>query len=174
MGPVRARAATRGPAAHRPLVPGRGQTSKRTEQSWTPDEPWCSSLRGSCRRLAARFFARPRAVGMHLDAGAVQRDDLNLDGENLFFLQAGEHPFDHARFAPAVEPHVDRVPATIFLGQTPPLAAVFQHKQQRVEQQKIIHPHVAALTGQAVFDALELFQGQFHPTMLPAATDEIN
>ena len=104
---------------------------------------------------------------MHLDAGAVQADHLDLDDKDLLFLQAGEHPLDDALFAPAVQPRVDRVPGAEEAGQAPPLAALFQGVKQGVEQHQVAHAHIAALARRTVLDAFVLFTAEFHRRSLP-------
>lgn len=50
---------------------------------------------------------------MHLDAGAVQRDGLDLDLHDLSALQLLERTIEHARLGPAAHARVDRVPVAL-------------------------------------------------------------
>ena len=85
------------PAARPRLGRVRAPASERTVQTRPLGEPWCSSRRATCRGPAVRLFCAPCAVGRHLDAGAVQRHDFDLEGEDLLLLAAREYPLDHAR-----------------------------------------------------------------------------
>jgi hypothetical protein len=48
------------------------------------------------------------------------------------------------------------------LGQTAPLAPMFHHIEQSVDQLQVGQTHVAALARQALGDAIELLLGWFH------------
>src|SRR5512132_1389530 len=56
------------------------------------------------------FFSRARAIGVNLDAGAVQADALDADADQAMLLQGLEHAVQHARRRPPAQPRIDRVP----------------------------------------------------------------
>ena len=70
---------------------------------------------------------------MHLDDGAVQGNGLNLDADDLFFLQLGEEAIQDAGFGPAIHAGIDGVPIPKPFRQTSPLAAMLGDEQDRVE-----------------------------------------
>lgn len=96
---------------------------------------------------------------MNFDRRAVQTHALDTHREDLLGLQPRKDPIQDPRFAPPVHPGVDRVPAAEMLGQTTPLAAMFHHIEQSVDQLQVGQTHVAALARQAVGDAIELVLG---------------
>ena len=69
---------------------------------------------------AARFadalrpvrLSRPGAVGMHLDAGAVEAEAVRVPAGRMQFPKRGEQPLEHAAVGPAAEPGVNQVPIT--------------------------------------------------------------
>ena len=82
---------------------------------------------------------------MNLDQGAVQRDRLNLDANDLRLLQLLKHPIQHTTFTPAIHARVYRVPITKALGQTAPLATLFSHIQNGIQYVKIAQADIAKL-----------------------------
>jgi len=96
---------------------------------------------------------------MNFDRRAVQAHALDTHSEDLLSLQPRKDSIQDPRFAPSVHPGVDRVPATEVLGKPAPLAAMFHHIEQRVDQLQIGQTHVAALARKAVGDAVELLLG---------------
>jgi hypothetical protein len=101
---------------------------------------------------------------MHLDAGAVEADDLDPELEQLKHLQLLEDPIEDARFRPAAHARVDRVPAAVLGWQPAPAAAVHSDVQDGVEEPEVIDADVAALHGQEVLDQRELLSGELHTT----------
>ena len=106
---------------------------------------------------------RPGAVGMHLDAGAVEAEAVRVPAGRMQFLKRGEQPIKHAAARPAAEPGVDRMPFSEALRQGAPLAAVLQDVQDRVDEVDVRNPHVPALNRQEGTDFGVLFcRGLFH------------
>ena len=99
---------------------------------------------------------------MHLDARGVQRHRLDLHAHQLLALQLLEHLVQHASLGPATHARIDRVPITEPLGQPAPLAAVLGNIQHGVDHLQVAQADVAALHGQAVFDAFELLGCDLH------------
>jgi hypothetical protein len=99
---------------------------------------------------------------MHFDAGAVQAHRFDADGQDLLLLQPSKNPVQHSGFAPAVHPRVDRMPVTPMLGQSSPFATILHYVKQSVEQLQIGHAHIAALSRQAISNALKLTLGNLH------------
>ena len=96
---------------------------------------------------------------MNFDRRAVQAHVLDTHSEDLLSLQPRKDPIQDPRFAPPVHPGVDRVPVTEVIGKSSPLAAMFHHIEQGVDELQIAQTHVAALARQAVGDVLELLLG---------------
>ena len=99
---------------------------------------------------------------MHLDAGAVQAESLDLDADQLVPLELLEHPVQHAVPGPAAHPHVDRVPVAEPLRQAAPLAALLGHVEDRVDDLQVRHLDVPPLLWKQWGDPLELRFGDFH------------
>src|ERR1700733_4241600 len=93
---------------------------------------------------------------MHLDAGAVQRDGLDPDANDLSTLQLLEHPVEYASLGPAVHARVDGVPIAEPLWQSAPLAAVLGDVQDGIQHTQIRQADVASLQWQAVLYLGEL------------------
>ena len=74
-----------------------------------PYEVWCSSCPGTCRWNVDRFLSRPRAIGVHLDAGTVQSVRRNPGPHHPFPLQLPEHPVEHTVPRPPVHACAERV-----------------------------------------------------------------
>jgi hypothetical protein len=68
------------------------------------------------------FFLCAGAVRVHLDAGAIEGDDLQLECDQTLLLQAGEHPILDSVFAPAVHAGIDGMPFAEVLRQSAPFA----------------------------------------------------
>ena len=109
--------------------------------------PW-----GLSDGLGAGFFSSPRAVGMDLDDGAVQRHRLQLDTDQLGALQVFEDPV----LGPTIHTGVDRVPVPKALRQPSPLAPLLGDVQDRVEHLQIGHADIATLSREAGLDACVL------------------
>jgi hypothetical protein len=99
---------------------------------------------------------------MHLHDGRVHLDGLNLDADDLFFLQALKDLVQNPVLGPTVHAGIDGVPRAKALGQATPLAALFGNIKQRVEKLQIRHSHVAALPRQLRLYALKLRLGGLH------------
>jgi len=57
---------------------------------------------------------------MHLDRGAVQRDGIDLDPDELSMLQTLEHTIQHTGLRPAAPAGIDGMPATEAFWQATP------------------------------------------------------
>ena len=99
---------------------------------------------------------------MHLDDGRVHLDGLNLDADDLFFLQPLKDLVQNPVLGPAVHAGIDGVPRAKALRQTTPLAALFGNIKQRVEKLQIRHSHLAALPRKIRLNALKLRLGDLH------------
>ena len=75
---------------------------------------------------------------MHLHAGAVERNGLNFNGNELLALEMLKDPVERAVFAPAVHAGVNGVPVTEVFRQSAPFTAVFQNIQNGVDYVEII------------------------------------
>ena len=82
--------------------------------------------------LCGPLFLGSGAVGMHLGAGAVEAEAVEVLVRQLLLPQRRKQPRQHARLGPAAQPHVDRVPLAVALGKGAPLAAVPKNVQQGV------------------------------------------
>ena len=109
--------------------------------------------------LCGPLFLGPGAVRMHLDAGAVEAEAVEVLVRQLLVPQRGEQPRKHARLGPAAQPHVDRVPLAVALRKGAPLAAVLKDMQQGVDDDDVRNPHVAALDRQMGMQQSVLFFG---------------
>ena len=123
--------------------------------------------RATGRSLGAPFSRRARGVRMQLDDRAVQAQRIPVQFSQQFLRQLGQHPRQHARLRPAVEPHVDRVPGTEALRQTAPLATVFSQVEQRVQHLSLGNRQLAARFRQQRRDPRVLRIGQFHHITQP-------
>ena len=103
---------------------------------------------------------------MNLHHCAVQRDGFDLDAYDLGALQVLEHALEHAALAPAVHARVDRMPIAEALGQPAPLAALFGHIQDGIQNIEVAQAHIAALRRQAMGNLLVLGLGDFHDCTL--------
>lgn len=105
---------------------------------------------------------------MHLDAGAVERNRLDLDSHDLLALQLCEHFVQHTGLLPSTHAGVNRVPIAKTLGQAAPLASVLCHIQHGIDDLQIGQAHVASLQWKAMLDARELLGCDLHVGQCPA------
>ena len=82
-------------------------------------------------------------------------------------LQLFKNSIQYATLGPAIHASVNRVPIAEPFGQTAPLAAMFSHVQDRIENEQIRMADVAALFRQTVLDLLVLRFIEFHPRSMP-------
>ena len=113
------------------------------------------------------FFFRPRAVRMHLDAGAVKPRRLELHAHDSLPPQVLEHAVQNAVLRPPAHPRVYGVPVAETFRKPPPLAAVPGHMEDRVEHLEVRHAHVSALPRQQRRDPFKLRLGEFHDSDFP-------
>ena len=83
---------------------------------------------------------------MNLDRRAVKAYYLYIDLDDSLRLKRCKHSAEHSVLAPPVHANVDRMPISIDFRQRPPLAAVFRDIQDRIDQLKIAHADVSALS----------------------------
>ena len=95
--------------------------------------------------LCGPLFLVSGAVGMHLGAGAVEAEAVEVLVRQLLLPQRRKQPRQHARLGPAAQPHAGRVPLAAALGKGAPLAAVLKNVQQGVDDDDVRNQHVAAL-----------------------------
>lgn len=68
---------------------------------------------------------RPGPVGMDIHDGAVQRECVDSDSGDFFFLERREYAVENAGLSPAVHPPADGVPTVGTLRQSAPLVPFF-------------------------------------------------
>ena len=103
---------------------------------------------------------------MYLHDGRVHLDGLNLDVDDLFFLQTLEYLVQNAVLRPTVHARINGVPRAESLGQSAPLASLFSNVEQSIEKLQVRYLHVAPLTRQLRLDPLILGLGDLHfPTL---------
>ena len=83
---------------------------------------------------------------MNLDSRAVKTYYLYIDLDDSRRLKRSKHSAEHSVLAPSVHANVDCMPISIGFRQCPPLAAVFRDIQYRIDQLKIAHADVSALS----------------------------
>ena len=83
---------------------------------------------------------------MNLDRRAVKAYYLYIDLDDSLRLKRCKHSAEHSVLAPSVHANVDRMPISIGFRQRPPFAAVFRDIQDRIDQLKIAHADVSALS----------------------------
>ena len=70
---------------------------------------------------------------MDFDSGAIERNMIDLNVNDVVFLQPGEDMIQDTPFGPTVSARINRVPITKFSRQPSPLAAMFRDIQNGVE-----------------------------------------
>ena len=108
---------------------------------------------------------------MNLDSGAVEREGLDLDANDLLLLERFEDAVKDAAFGPSVHSCIDGMPVAESFGQSAPLAAMLGHIQNGVENLKVGEADIAALTRQAVRNLVVLGFGDFHHRII---SDSVN
>ena len=104
---------------------------------------------------------------MYLHCCAVEAQDFHLDPNNALDLQHLEKVLQHSVLAPAVHPHIYRVPVTVGFRQCPPFAAVFRDIQYCVHQLMIAHADVSTLAWQVWGYPFKLLLRYFHTLSIP-------
>ncbi len=72
--------------------------------------------------------------------------DVNID--DIVFLQCGEDVVEDALFGPAVRAGVDSMPITKFIGEPPPFTALFGNIQNGIEHLEVGYGDITALFRQ--------------------------
>ena len=108
------------------------------------------------------FFFCARTVRVHLHDGAVDSQGLDLDVDDLFFLQRREDAIKHPRLRPAVHARVHGVPPAEPLRHAAPLASVLGDVQDRVQDIQVRDRYVPALLRKAPLDTPKLLFGDHH------------
>ena len=106
-----------------------------------------SSLPGTCRWPGGRFFYRAGAVGMDLDARAVQRNRFELEAHELVALQLLEDLVEDPGLRPPNSSGCRRCAIPKPSRQPTPLAAVFGDIQNGIEHLQIREADVPRWTG---------------------------
>ena len=123
---------------------------------------------------AARFsdalrpvFLSPGAVGMLLDAGAVEAQHLDAPVDQMQVPQRSEQPVEYAHLGPAAQPGRDHFPFAEVLKQGAPFAAVLGNAEKRVDEDDVRNPHISALYRQIGMDFRAMFfRDLFHDRAL--------
>ena len=103
---------------------------------------------------------------MNLDRRAVKAYYLYIDLDDSLRLKRGKHSAEHSVLAPSVHANVDRMPISIGVRQRPPFAAVFRDIQDRIDQLKIAHADVSALSREILRYLLVLFLCNLHDSII--------
>lgn len=74
---------------------------------------------------------------MHLDDRAADRNRFDFEANDLFLLESGKDTVEYAVFRLAAHPRVNCVPVAESLWQRAPLATVFRHVKNRVDDLKV-------------------------------------
>lgn len=114
------------------------------------------------------------SVHLHLDGGAVQRDGIDFDSDDLSMLQALEHTIQHTGLRPAAPASIDGMPATEAFGQATPFAALLGHIEDGVQDLKIRETDIAEPTWQTVLNQAILLLGDLHSDSISQSTVSAN
>ena len=104
---------------------------------------------------------------MNLDSRAVKAYHLYIDLDDSLRLKRGKHSAEHSVLAPPVHANVDCMPIPIGFRQRPPLAAVFRDIQDRIDQLKIAHADVSALSREIFRYLFVLLLRYLHDSIIP-------
>ena len=104
---------------------------------------------------------------MNLDRRAVKAYHLYIDLDDPLRLKRGKHSAEHSVFAPSVHANIDCMPISIAFRQCPPLAAVFRDIQDRIDQLKIAHADVSALSREILRYLFVLLLCYLHDSIIP-------
>ena len=99
---------------------------------------------------------------MNLDAGAIERNNADFNGNKPFALQSFKNFCKSTVFTPSVHSSIDGVPVAEFFWETPPLAPIFCDIEYRIKDIEIVQRNVSPLAGKATGNALILFFGYGH------------
>ena len=111
---------------------------------------------------------------MHFDRGTIQAHGFDVNGQDLFRLEAGENPIQNADLAPAIHPRVDLVPVSKYNKKSPPFTAVFSNIQNGIDDLKITQANVSSLARQTVFNTAVLGFGKFHRHIMQESWLSVN
>lgn len=104
---------------------------------------------------------------MNLDSRAVKAYHLHIGLDDSLRLQCGKHSAEHSVLAPPVHANVDCMPISIGFRQRPPFAAVFRDIQDRIDQLKIAHADVSALSRKIFCYLFVLLLRYLHGSIIP-------
>jgi len=152
---------------HHDFGPEKERTLSWFEHLRQPYESWWSTLPGTFRWLACRFFFRAGSIRVDFDDGAVYRHRFDLDTDDLLFLENREYAIQHSCLGPSIHPSIDRMPISKAIGQSPPFTAILCHIQDRIQHLEVGDTHVAPLTRKATFNSTVLGFGDFHSPNIP-------
>lgn len=114
---------------------------------------------------------------MHLHTGAIERNGLNFNGNELLALEMLKDPVESAVFAPAVHAGVNGVPIPEASRQSAPFTAVFQNIQNGVDYIEIIQRNIAPLRREAAGNPVVLFLCKLHSRKIgrfPSQCNSVN
>ena len=103
---------------------------------------------------------------MNLDSRAVKAYHLHIDLDDSLRLKRGKHSAEHSVLTPPVHANVDCMPISIGFRQRPPFAAVFRDIQDRIDQLKIAHADVSALSREILRYLLVLLLRNLHASII--------
>ena len=99
---------------------------------------------------------------MNLHRSGIQRERLDPDAHQLLGLQWLKNAVQHTVLGPTVHAHVNRVPGAEPLRQPAPLATLFGHIQNCVQNLEVTQTDVATLHWQAILDPRILRFGELN------------
>ena len=83
---------------------------------------------------------------MNLDSRAIKAYYLYIDLDDSLRMKRSKHSAEHSDLATTLQANKQQMPISIGFRQRPPLAAVFRDIQDRIDQLKIAHADVSALS----------------------------
>ena len=104
---------------------------------------------------------------MNLDSRAVKAYYLHIDLDDSLRLQCSKHSAEHSILTPPVHANVDCMSISIGFLQRPPFAAVFRDIQDRIDQLKIAHADVSALSRKILRYLFVLLLRYLHGSIIP-------
>ncbi len=105
-------------------------------------------------------------VWANYQRGGINRYDLNVNGDDSFFLQSYKQFLQNTRPRPASAPLINAIPFAKLLRQPSPFAAVFHNVQNSIYKSNVINFYIPALNRQIRFYALVLLFRYFHTFIL--------
>lgn len=104
---------------------------------------------------------------MDLYRSGIDRDMINLNVDDIIFLEGQEYVIKNALFGPAVCAHVNTMPSPEPFRQAAPFAAVLGYIQNGVQHLQVSYFHVAPRNGKQRLDNFVLLRCNFHAEIIP-------